>query len=113
RSTRAELPGGTSLSPIRSMPPGASAPRDGGSSASTAAASAVSASEPGGGSLIAAVPRLATGAVARHALFHEPHDGAGDVDARRALDTLEPRRGVDLDDERPALRAQQVDAGDV
>src|SRR5690242_4343473 len=35
-------------------------------------------------------------------------DRAGDVDAGGGLDALQPRRGVDLQHQRPALRADQV-----
>ena len=41
------------------------------------------------------------------------HDGARDVDAARALDALEARRAVDLEDLRTALALEHVDARDV
>ena len=40
--------------------------------------------------------------------FKERDDGAGHVLARRPFDAFQPRRGVDLHDNRPALRAQHV-----
>src|SRR6185295_8626805 len=40
-------------------------------------------------------------------------DRAGHVDAARALDPLEPGRAVDLEDLRPVLALEHVDAGDL
>src|SRR5207248_1969462 len=40
-------------------------------------------------------------------------DRAGDVDPAGAFDSFEPRRAVDLEDLRPGLRFEHVDAGDL
>src|SRR3990172_10409197 len=46
-------------------------------------------------------------------LLEEFYVGSGDVDSARRLDSLEPGRGVDLDDQRTDLGAEHVHAGDV
>src|SRR5581483_432146 len=60
-------------------------------------------------SALALGARVVGGGVALEKLDHKP----GDIDAGRLLEPLDAGRGVDLEHERPVLRAQQIDAADI
>jgi len=44
-------------------------------------------------------------------LFEKLNYVFGDVDTRRSFDTFKPRRGIDFENHRAALRLDQIDTG--